>query len=884
MSNSSSNNQPANGTAPAKRRKKKHKRRMFNGMRPIPFVLLSIVLIGATTMAICGMAFALYVHKYINPTVDINLDDFRLNFTSFVTYIDKNGNEQTLEELHGSENRIWADIDETPLNLQHAFVAIEDNRFYTHNGVDWTRSIGAAMNYVVKFRDNFGGGSTITQQLIKNLTGDDETSVKRKVAEIMRALELDKKYDKDDILEMYMNTIYLGQGANGVKAAAQTYFGKDPIDLSLAECAAIAGITKNPYKYDPIRFPEFNKERRYLVLEQMQKYGYISEEEMNAAKAEELQLRQDTQEKEDEQVWSYFVDEVFNSVVEDLMEQKGYSKEVAKQMIYTGGLRIVSTLDPEVQAQMDAVFEDVDNLPGVLGKDGTMPQCSMVIMGQEGEVKALYGGRGQKEGNLVLNRATRTRRSPGSSIKPISVYAPAIEMGLITPISVLDDVPKDFSVKSGGWPKNSTNGRVWQGRMTVKKAVEVSNNTIPVGLVQQMGAETAFDFAYNNMGLKSLEKGRNVQDRKGNSKYVSDVALSPMALGGLTDGVTVEEMTAAYAAFGAGGMYYKPRVYSKVYDSQGNVILDNTAAGTAAMTEKTADYMLDLLINVVTGSQGTGARAKIKGIETAGKTGTTDDDYDRWFAGLTPYYTGVVWFGYDTPQVVKGVSTNPALAIWKSVMERVHEPLENKSFTRNTEMVNVSYCMDSGLRATEACQSDPRGSRVVSGRVAKSDVPKESCNVHEMAQIDGTTGMLANEYCPEAELKNVGMLRIDRSFPIPGVVVSDAQYVLPGSDSSGYPAASNAENPANQTCTVHNAENDGNKPPEEEEPEDPENPGGPEDPDQPTPPGEPGDNDPDEPGDEGGGESQGGSPGGDNKPDPLPPEEGDPSNEGKPAA
>lgn len=863
---------------------------MFNGMRPIPFVLLSIVLIGVTTAAICGMAFALYVHKYINPTIDINLDDFRLNFTSFVTYIDRDGVEQTLEELHGSENRVWADIDEIPKNLQHAFVAIEDNRFYQHDGVDWKRSIGAAMNYVVKFRDNFGGGSTITQQLIKNLTGEDETSVKRKIAEIMRALELDKKYNKDEILEMYMNTIYLGQNSYGVKAAAQTYFGKEPWDLSLAECAAIAGVTKNPYKYDPVRFPEFNKERRYLVLEQMEKYGFITEAEMKAAKAEELQLKEDTGEEEDEQVWSYFVDEVFNSVVEDLMEQKGYSKEVARQMIYTGGLRIVSTLDPVVQAEMDAVFEDVDNLPGVLGKDGTMPQCSMVIMGQEGEVKALYGGRGKKEGNLVLNRATRTHRSPGSSIKPISVYAPAIEAGYITPLSVLDDVPKDFSVKSGGWPKNSTNGRVWQGRMTVKKAVEVSNNTIPVGLVQQMGAEYAFTFAHDNLGLKSLEAGRTITDRKGGSKYVSDVALSPLALGGLTDGVTVEEMTAAYAAFGAGGVYYKPRVYSKVYDSQGNVILDNTSAGEMAMSMKTADYMLDLLINVVEGNQGTGTRAKIKGIETGGKTGTTDDDYDRWFAGLTPYYTGVVWFGYDTPQVVKGVSTNPALAIWKSVMERVHEPLENRDFTRNTETVSVTYCLDSGLRATEACRADPRGGRVVSGRLAKGDAPKESCNVHEMAQMDGTTGMLANEYCPEAEVKSVGMLRIDRSFPISGVVVSDAQYVLPGSDSNGYPAASTAENPANQTCTVHNAENDGNKPPEEENPEDPENPddpnnpGDPNDPNRPVGPDEPGGEEPTDPGGDVT-EPEGGGQPGPTVPDPsLPPESEDPSNEGKPAA
>ena len=845
-----------------KKRKKRKKRRLF-GMRPIPFVLLSTVLIAITTVAICGMAFALYVNKYINPTIDINLDDFRLNFTSFVTYIDSEGNEQVLEELHGSENRIWADMDEISPQLQQAFVAIEDNRFYEHGGVDWKRSIGAALNYIVPFRDNFGGGSTITQQLIKNITGDDETSVKRKITEIMRALELEDKYEKDDILEFYLNTIYLGQNAYGVKAAAQTYFGKEPSQLTLVECAAIAGITKNPYKYDPVRFPEFNKERRNLVLEQMCKYGYISEEEKNEAMAQELVLYEPTEEEEDEEVWSYFVDEVFTSVVEDLMEEKGYSQTVARQMVYTGGLRIVSTIDPNVQAKMDAVFQDEDNLPGVLGKDGTMPQCAMVIMDQHtGEVKALYGGRGEKEGNLVLNRATRTTRSPGSSIKPVSVYAPALEMGLITPASVLDDVPQDFSIKSSGWPKNSTNGGVWQGRMTVKKAVAVSNNTIPVDLVQQMGVDASFNFATEKLGLP-LEEGRTVTDKKGNTSTVSDKGLAPLALGGLTDGVSVLDMTAAYAAFGNYGYYNEPKVYTKVYDSQGNVILDNTGETVEAMSQKTADYMLDLLVNVVTGPQGTGARAKIQGIETAGKTGTTDDDYDRWFVGMTPYYTAAVWFGYDTPQVVKGVSTNPALAIWKDVMEDVHADLPNAEFDRKTAMKTVYVCADSGLKPTEYCSSDIRGSRVISARVAAEDVPTASCDMHVAAQIDSQTGQLANDYCPVADVKTVGMLRVDRSFPVSGVRVSDGGYVLPGSDSSGYPAASGADSP-NHTCTLHNAENDGNAPVEPDpndpnnptDPNDPNNPTDPNDPNNPTDPDDPNNpTDPDDPDPDGGGET-----------------------------
>ncbi len=851
MSNQVNPQQERRATSPKKRRKKQ-KRRMFNGMRPIPFVLLSIILVGITSAAICGMAFALYIHKYINPNIDINLNDFRLNFTSFVTYIDKNGNEQTLEELHGSENRIWADIDEIPKSLQDAFVAIEDNTFYEHNGVNWRRSIGAAINYVIPIRDNFGGGSTITQQLIKNITGDDETSVKRKVSEIMRALELDKKYEKDDILELYLNTIYLGQGTNGVRAAAKVYFGKELDQLTLVECAAIAGITKNPYKYDPIRFPEFNRDRRNIVLDQMAQYGFITESEARAAKAEELQLRQDDEGDDEEQVWSYFTDEVFNCVVEDLMEEKGYSREMARQMIYTGGLRIVSTLDPEIQAKMDEVFLDTENLPGVLGDDGKMPQCAMVIIDQHtGEVKAMYGGRGAKTGNLVLNRATRTTRSPGSSIKPVSVYAPALEYGYITPASVLDDVPKDFSINARGWPKNSTNGSVWQGRMTVKKAIEVSTNTIAVDLVMTMTPEKSFEFATQNMGLP-LEPGRTITDKKGNSRQVSDVALSPLALGGLTDGVSVMDITAAYTAFGNYGYYNKPRVYTKVYDAQGNVLLDNTPDTVEAMSQKTADYMLDFLTNVVTGPQGTGARAKIPGIETAGKTGTTDDDFDRWFVGMTPYYTAGVWFGYDRPQVVRGVSSNPALAIWKSVMERVHEGLENAEFDRKTQMKTVYVCADSGLRVSEYCQADPRGNRSIAVRLAPADVPAASCDIHVPVEIDGTTNMIANEYCPKESIRTVGLLSVDRSFPVAGVRVSDGGYVAPGSDTSGYPAAS-GEGAMNHVCTVHSPENDGNKPEEdpidEEDPNDPGNSSDPDDPERPGQSNQPGQpNNPEQPG------------------------------------
>lgn len=779
------------------------------------FVLTTLLLIGVTTMAICLVAGAAYIKFYISPSIDIDLDDFRLNFTSFVYYTDREtGQEVRFEELHGNENRVWVDYEDIPKQLIDAYISIEDSRFEKHNGVDWKRTIGAAINYVVKIRDNFGGGSTITQQLIKNITGDDDQSVKRKIQEVMRALELEKKYEKEDIIELYLNTIYLGQNAYGVKAAAVAYFGKELDQLTLEECAAMAALPKNPYKYDIQRFPDNNKERRTTVLKEMFDNGKITKEQQDAANLAIVSTENGVR-IQDASEQSYFVDEVIMSVVEDLMSEKGYSKAVASQLVYTGGLKIMTTIDPKVQAIVDSVFANEDNLPGVLGKDGKMPQASMVISDPyTGQVVALYGGRGVKEGKLVLNRATRTKRAPGSAIKPLTVYAPAFEYGVITPNMVMADAPVNFELRESGWPKNYYN--YYRGQMTMMKAVEVSNNPIPVQILQKMGTEKAFNFAHVNLGLKSLVEKRTTTNTKGQTTMKTDIDYSPLAMGGLTDGVTVQEMAGAYSAFTNNGVYNEPVVYTMVYDSDGNVLLDNTPESHVAMSEKTATYTLEVLKNVVTGSEGTGKQAALKGIEVGAKTGTTNDDKDRWFVGITPYYSAVVWFGYDTPQAIKGVgSTNPALAIWKQVMVPLHEPLENRKFVQNVELKSVGVCADSGLLPTEYCQGDIRGSRVVSVKIASDDTPKEYCPYHVATQIDGTTGMLANDFCPTADLKTIGGLNLERSFARSGVVIGDQKYVLPHSPSDGgYAPAGSFPN-----CDVHNAENDGNKPPEPEVPE-----------------------------------------------------------------
>ena len=773
--------------------------------RSIGFVLLTILLVGLTTAAICGMVFAVYINKYVSNDVEIYLDSYRLNLTSFMYYVDpETGKEVELNSLHGLEDRVWVDLEDIPKQLQLAFISVEDNTFYTHNGVNWKRTIGATIKWTGLLDDFTGGGSTITQQLIKNLTDDKDTSVKRKLREIMRALELEKKYEKDDILEMYLNTIYFGQGAYGVHQAAKTYFNKDLKDLTLAECASIAGIVKNPYGYDLKRFPEKNAERRATVLYTMKEYGNISQAQYDQAMAEDVQAYKDTGEEDDSSSYqTYFEDAVISVVKSDLQTKLGYSASMAEQLLYGGGLKIVTTLDPVIQSKMDAVFQDEDNFPGGLGNDGTYPQASMVLMDPyTGQVKALYGGRGEKEGDLVLNRATQTYRSPGSSIKPITVYSPALEYGLVTPITVVDDVPKDFTIRGDGtgWPYNES--RTYSGRTTILNGIAKSYNTVAVDLLQQLGVERSFNWATKNLGLTSLVESMSKTLSDGSVKTYSDKDVSPLAMGSLTKGVTVLEMTAAYSAFVNDGQYTTPILYTKVYDADGKLLIDNEPVTTVAMSTKTRDYMIQLLTGVV--ANGTGRKAAISGMDVGGKTGTTSADNDRWFAGITPYYVGVVWFGFDQPQSLQKFSTNPALELWTRVMTSTLEGYENAKFTLSTEMNKVSYCLDCGRLATDLCSNDIRGSRVATAYVAVEDVPKRNCDCHISVQLCGNA--VANSFCPEEGLRTVSLLNYKRAFPSSKVFnVGDQSqcapyeltedqiaqgYIKPGPDTY-------------QVCTVH---------------------------------------------------------------------------------
>lgn len=748
------------------------------------FIIRTLLYIALCTFLICTTVFIGYMFS-LDAKVDIEVEAMQLNYSSIVYYLDEDGNEQEFERLYDSQNRTWVNLEDMPEYLKDAAIAIEDHRFEKHHGVDWKRTFSASINMFFKFKSDYGA-STITQQLVKNLTGDNQDSVRRKLQEIMRALYLERHYDKDTIIEMYLNTIYLGEGCYGVGTAAQAYYGKEVSDLTLAESAALVGITNLPTYYNPYINPENNKTRRVNILNRMYDLEMISEDECIDAKNEDIKFNTEARKNAASNVQSYFVDQIIEDLLDDLVEECGYSQNVALRTIYSGGLKIYATVNPEMQAAMDEVFEDESLYPKYKGNK--QPECAMILLDPtNGDVLAMRGGRGEKTGARVLNRATQTKRPPGSSIKPIAVYAPAIEYGLITPFSVEDDAPLKL-LNGAAYPKNET--RTYSGRTTITKAVEQSINTVSMRTLEKLTIERSYNFLTANLGITSLTK-------KG------DKNLAPLSLGQLTNGITVLEMAAAYAPFANGGTYYEPRTYTKVLDSNGEVLLEKDAPPVQAMTKKTATYMSYMLQNVV--SHGTGTYAKLqRGMPAAAKTGTSNNDEDRWFVGYTPYYVGAVWFGYDQPKYI-AKSLSPALTTWEHVMNRVHKNLEVKNFEKNSEFKTVNVCSCSGLLPTENCKLDPRGSRIVAGYFHKDDVPKKACNVHVSVEIDGTTNMLTSEFCPSDSKKTVSFMKLKRFSPAPGVALPDQQYVIHDGDlpSGMHYYLTDVDTPMNQTCTLH---------------------------------------------------------------------------------
>ena len=641
-------------------------------------IVLMVLLIFITTGLLLACIFAFYVKNSLSTDLDIKLEDFSLSLSSSIWYTDKNGESKELVSLYSTENRVWVDYDNIPKDMEHALVAIEDKRFYKHKGVDWYRTTGAFAGMFLTMRNEFGG-STLTQQLIKNVTQNDEVTVQRKLLEIFQALELEKTYTKEEIVTYYLNVVYFGQGCYGVETAAQTYFGKDVWDLSLAECASIVGITNNPSKYDPfgaamIEDPEtgisysnreWNKRRQETILREMYDQGYISYDQYTQAVSEELQFVRSESESYEMEIYTWYEEAVIDDVLQDLMDTKNINIETARHLLYNGGYQIYACIDPEIQAVVDSVYENLDALPQPYYAASQQLQSAIVIMDPyTGEIKAMSGGVGEKTINTGLNRATDAQRPAGSSTKPISVYGPAMEYGLITQNTLVDDAAPGTTVQLKGtswYPRNS--GNTYNGIVTIRVALQKSLNTVAAQIMDKLTPEVAYDFMVNRLGFTSLVE--------------ADCDYAPLALGQYTNGVTVREMCQAYGAFVNDGTFTYSRTYTRVTDADGNIILENEPQTIQAFSPNTAANMCDMLQNAV--SAGTGSGAYFSGVAVAGKTGTTSDNKDRYFCGFTPYYVAACWTGYDTPEVMYFYN-NPAVVIWKTIMQQIHAGLDYKGF------------------------------------------------------------------------------------------------------------------------------------------------------------------------------------------------------------
>lgn len=780
-----------------------------------------------------------------------SIDEIDATPTGYQTIVLDAGGNQTATLVASGSNRKYVTIDEIPLDLQQAFVSIEDERFYEHNGIDLKGILRAGIKGITS--GHFSeGASTITQQLLKNtvFTGwTSESSLadkfERKFQEQYLAIQLEKVRDKNWILENYLNAINLGQNTLGVGVASERYFGKDVSELTLSECAVLAAITQNPSKFNPISNPEENVKRRDKVLNGMLDQGYISQTEYDEAIADNVyeRIQLVNTESEDDNVNSYFVDELTDQVIQDLIGKLGYTETQAYKALYQGGLTIESTQDPALQKICDEEINNLENYPSdpkisfayrvsVQSADGTVsnysqttmlsyyqsnnkdyninftteedalaainqykadimtegdtivdgsetlsftiqPQTALTVIDQyTGEVKALVGGRGDKTASKTLNRAADSPRQPGSTFKIIASYAPALDAGGLTLATVQDDAPYNYSTGAGKSVRNYDNR--YRGFTTVRQAIIDSINIVTVKTLAEIGPSLGYDYI-RNFGFTTVGI-----DESGNET---------LALGGLSYGVTNLELTASYAAIANSGTYIKPKFYTRILYHDGNVLIDNTMPESHTVLKETTAWLLtDAMQDVMT--QGTGTPAYFgSSMPQAGKSGTTTANRDCLFAGYTPYYTCVVWGGYDDNATQSGGQTSYPKKIWKAVMSRIHEGLEYRDFTKPNGLVSAAVCRESGkLPIGGVCDNDPRGSAVYTEYFAEGTVPTEYCDHHTVATMCSLSGQLAGGYCPTDSYVS-GVYVIGGS-----AATEDGPYLLTDA------ALAN-------TCQLHNAEN-----------------------------------------------------------------------------
>ena len=705
------------------------------------FVRLTALMLVA---ALCGVGYSIYVVAAA-PEVSV-IDAAPKNYRSYV--LDDTGN--IVLTLCGQEsNRVYVQLSEMPDLLQKAFVAIEDERFYSHMGID-PKGIARALIKGIRSGGLSQGASTITQQLIKNnvLTGwtqekDIKEKIDRKLQEMYLAVRLEREASKDWILENYLNTINLGGGNWGVETAARYYFDKDISQLDLSECAVLAAITKNPTRYNPAKNPEKNEERRGYVLSKMVELGYISEEEKAEALADPVyeRIAQIRERGTSAEVMSYFEDALIYKLVDDL-EAKGYSEEEAWDLLYKGGLTIYSTESSAIQEYCERAAND----DGLYDSDA---QISMVVIENEnGHVKALIGGRGKKDASLLFNRATSAVRQPGSVIKILGEYAAGLEKGTITLGTAIDDAPYTYS---DGTDIVNANGK-YGGMKTVREAITDSNNIVALKSFQMVGMDQVWG-QLARFGLTSLTEADRVE------------ALS---LGGTSGGVTNLELTAAYCAIARGGSWIEPVYYTKVVDRDGEVVLENIQESHEAVSPAAAALLTSAMEDVV--KKGTGTTANFKGMNLAGKSGTTSGIRDAWFLGFSPYYTCGVWGGYDDNS--SQPSSKYVQAVWKEVMRDANEPRENRALYSDASLVKCQICTKCGLRAVDGlCDKTVCGNMVREELFVPGTEPIRKCDCHVAVELCAVSGEKAGNYCSSRKTE------VYLKSATPGT--ADEAYVLP---------------------------------------------------------------------------------------------------------
>ena len=695
--------------------------RRFFGALGRAFAIM--VFIGIITGSIVVSVMALYVFNALEdaPIVDLSNVEVNLNNTSYIYVTDPDTQEQTVvKELYSGQNREWVSYSEIPQTLIDVTVAAEDKRFREHHGVDWLRTIRSTLGYFGG-SSRIQGGSTITQQVIKNLTGNDEVTPERKVQEIFTALKLEKNYSKEQILETYLNVAFFSNQCYGIQSASKLYFNKDISELNVAEAATLIAITNAPTRYNPLRENpnedygwgtgmEENKERRDYILGEMLDAGMLTQSEYEEWINYEVQLapREEVQSTSDglTALTDWHTDQVIEDVITDLQEEYNYTRAYATNMVYSGGYRIYSTMDPDIQQSLEDSYANPDTFPAL--NNSEYPETAAIVIAPDGSVKGMIGGN-EKTSNRLFNRATQSQRHPGSTMKPISAYLNAFERDLITWSTTFVDEPLTLTEngETFEWPVNYTNNYTHEP-MTVQYAVQQSINTVPAQIVNILTTQVCYDTLKNKFQISTLQEA-------------DATSLSAMALGGMTTGMTLEELVGCYQIFVTGGMYVKPYTYTHVTDMEGNVILEKDTTQVRVISEETATVLNRLLQTVV--SRGTGAQANIQnqtGIVTAGKTGSSTgvkyvngvqvdiDNPDLWFIGFTPYYIGGVWMGYDIQEEIY-YSTYPTPILWKNLMLPIHEGLEAADFTYSENVQALQYCTESGDLATENCPSTATG-------------------------------------------------------------------------------------------------------------------------------------------------------------------------------